>query len=223
MDGIKIGLDIYRNFDSKFEKQLTNTKTKRQIGVIFKLQKRILEAIDEDNNSVKVEIPSGEIPKNYDKMKENFINQLNKTGESDFYVQKIELDDSLSFIPVSQINEIRRNILSKLMNERLKNYPKQFQKKLINTNFPQKELDYRANIHNKTAKSFYEQCGCKVNEMSAESGSKATELMRTRHCLKFAFNMCKSPKKLFLTDEKGQKYPLEFDCKNCEMVIKRPD
>ena len=219
MDGIKIGLDIYRNFDSKFEKQLTNTKTKRQIGVIFKLQKRTLEAIDEDNNSVKTEIPSGEIPKNYDKMKENFINQLNKTGESNFYVQKIELDDSLSFIPVSQINEIRRNILSKLMNERLKNYPKQFQKPLSYVDFPQKELDYRANIHNKTAKSFYEQCGCKVNEMSAESGSKATELMRTKHCLKYAFNMCKSPKKLFLTDEKGQKYPLEFDCKNCEMIV----
>ena len=223
MNGIKVGLDIYRNFDSKFEKQLTNTKTKRQIGVIFKLQKRTLEAIDEDNNSVKIEIPSGETPNNPDKMKENFISQLNKTGESDFYVQKIELDDSLPFIPVSQINEIRRNILSKLMDERIKNYPKKYQKPLSYTEFPIKNLDYRANIHNKTAKIFYENCGCNVCEMSAESGSKATELMRTKHCLKYAFDMCKSSKKLFLIDEKGQKYPLEFDCKNCEMVIKHPD
>ena len=44
--------------------------------------------------------------------------------------------------------------------------------------------------------------------------------MRTKHCLKFAHNLCKSPKKLFLIDEKGKKYRLEFDCKNCEMVIK---
>ena len=33
--GIKKDLDVYRNFDSKFEKQLTNSKTKRQIGVKF--------------------------------------------------------------------------------------------------------------------------------------------------------------------------------------------
>ena len=155
-------------------------------------------------------------------MKENFRNQLNKTGESDFYVQKIELDDSLPFMPVSQINEIRRNILSELMDERIKNYPKKYQKPLSDVKFIKKELNYRANIHNKTAKSFYEKCGCTICEMSAESGSKATELMRTKHCLKYAFDMCKSPKKLFLIDEKGQKYPLEFDCKNCEMVIKRP-
>lgn len=219
-DNLKVGLDIYRNFDSKFDKQLSNTKTKRKIGVIFKLQKQTLEAIDEDNNLVKIEIPSGEVPKNSDKMKENFINQLNKTGESDFYVQKIELDDSLPFIQVSKINETRRNILSKLMEERIKNYPKKYQKPLSDTEFPIKNLDYRANIHNKTAKNFYENCGCNVCEMSAESGSKATELMRTKHCLKFAFGMCKSPKKLFLVDEKGQKYPLEFDCKNCEMIIK---
>jgi hypothetical protein len=55
--------------------------------------------------------------------------------------------------------------------------------------------------------------------MSAEAGTKPTELMRTKHCLKYAFNMCKSSKNLFLIDEKGVKYPLKFDCKNCEMVI----
>jgi len=59
--------------------------------------------------------------------------------------------------------------------------------------------------------------------MSAESTNNFNEreLMRTKHCLKFAHNLCKSPKKLFLIDEKGQKYKLEFDCKNCEMIISK--
>ena len=35
MDGIAVGLDVYRNFDSKFEKQLESSKIKRQIGVKF--------------------------------------------------------------------------------------------------------------------------------------------------------------------------------------------
>ena len=219
MSGIRTGIDIYRNFDSNFEKQLTNSKVKRRIGVRFKLVDGILYAEDEDKNSVQIKLPAGEIPKNHDKMKENFISQMNKTGESDFYAENIEINGELPFLPVSKINELRRNILSELMKERLKNYPRQFQKPLKIVKFPIKELDYRANVHNNCAKEFYEKCDSKVCQMSAESGSKANELMRTKHCLKFAFNMCKSPKKLYLIDEKGKKFPLLFDCKNCEMVI----
>ena len=122
-------------------------------------------------------------------------------------------------MPVSKINELRRNILDNLMIERLKNYQREVQKPLKLAAYPQNLVDYRANIHNKTAKEFYETCNCEVCEMSAESGSNPTELMRTKHCLKYAFNRCQSPEKLFLIDEKGVKYPLKFDCRHCEMVI----
>ena len=58
--------------------------------------------------------------------------------------------------------------------------------------------------------------------MAYESGqtkSNPIEFMHTKHCIKYALDMCKSPKKLFLIDEKGKKYPLKFDCKNCEMYV----
>lgn len=219
MDGIAVGLDVYRNFDSKFEKQLESSKIKRQIGVKFSFKNGILTVTDEDENSVNFTLDSCEKAKNPEKMKENFITQLKKTGDSDFYVEAIEISEEIPFMPISQINEIRRNILEKLMNERLKNYKRELQKPLKFSKFPKENLDYRANIHNQCAKEFYENCGCEVCEMSAESGAFPKELMRTKHCLKFAFNMCKSPKKLFLIDEKGKKYPLMFDCKNCEMVV----
>ena len=219
MDGIAVGLEVYRNFDSKFEKQLESSKIKRQIGVKFSFKNGILTVIDEDENSVNFTIDSCEKAKNPEKMKENFITQLKKTGDSDFYVEAIEISEEIPFMPISQINEIRRTILEKLMNERLKNYKRELQKPLKLSKFPKENLDYRANIHNQCAKEFYEKCGCEVCEMSAESGAFPKELMRTKHCLKFAFNMCKSPKKLFLIDEKGKKYPLMFDCKNCEMVV----
>ena len=219
MDGIAVGLEVYRNFDSKFEKQLESSKIKRQIGVKFSFKNGILTVIDEDENSVNFTIDSCEKAKNPEKMKENFITQLKKTGDSDFYVENIEILSEIPFMPISQINEIRRTILEKLMNERLKNYKRELQKPLKLSKFPKENLDYRANIHNQCAKEFYEKCGCEVCEMSAESGAFPKELMRTKHCLKFAFNMCKSPKRLFLIDEKGKKYPLMFDCKNCEMVV----
>ena len=219
MDGIAVGLEVYRNFDSKFEKQLESSKIKRQIGVKFYFKNGILTVTDEDENYVNFTLDSCEKAKNPEKMKENFITQLKKTGDSDFYVEAIEISEEIPFMPISQINEIRRTILEKLMNERLKNYKRELQKPLKLFKFPKENLDYRANIHNKCAKEFYENCGCEVCEMSAESGAFPTELMRTKHCLKFAFNMCKSPKKLFLIDEKGKKYPLMFDCKNCEMFV----
>lgn len=219
MEGIVVGLEVYRNFDSKFEKQLESSKIKRQIGVKFSFKNGILTVTDEDENSVNFTLDSCEKAKNPEKMKENFITQLKKTGDSDFYVEAIEISEEIPFMPISQINEIRRTILEKLMNERLKNYKRELQKPLKYVKFPKETLDYKANIHNQCAKEFYENCGCEVCEMSAESGALPKELMRTKHCLKFAFNMCKSPKKLFLIDEKGKKYPLMFDCKNCEMVV----
>lgn len=219
MDGIAVGIDVYRNFDSRFEKQLENSKIKRRIGVKFVCKNGVLNAQDEDGNFVVFVLPQGEMPKNPEKMRENFINQLKKTGESDFYTENTEIIGELPFMPVAKINEVRRKILSDLMNERLKNYKRDLQKPLKYAEFPKKELDYRANIHNSEAKCFYENSGCKVCEMSAESGAFPKELMRAKHCLKFAFNMCKSPEKLFLIDEKGKKYPLKFDCANCEMVI----
>ena len=220
MSGIKVGTEIFRNNDIQFEKQLTNSKIKRRIGVEINFRDNVITAIDDNKNSAEVEVGFSEIPKNHEKMKENFIKQMEKTGDSDFFARNVRICSDLPFIPVSEINELRRSLLEKLMEERLKNYKREFQKPLQYAEFPQKELDYRANIHNSQAKEFYEQCGSKVCEMSAESGSHPDELMRTKHCLKFAFDMCKSPKKLYLIDEKGKKYPLIFDCKNCEMVLR---
>ena len=220
MDNLKVGTVIYRNFDAKFEKQLTNSKTKRRLGVEFVFENNILTAIDEDKNSVEKIILSQEQPKNPEKMNSSFISQLNKTGESDFYVIDVKIKSNLPFMPVSEINNLRREILEDLIQKRLKNYKRELQQQMQYVEFPKKELDYRANIHNQEAKCFYENCGSKVSQMSYESTKpKCVELMRTKHCLKYAFDMCKSPTDLFLIDEKGKKYQLKFDCKNCEMVI----
>ena len=162
-----------------------------------------------------------EPPKNPEKIKENFITQLNKTGESDFYVTDIQINGELPFLPISEINNLRRQLLEELMEERLNNYDREVQKPLKYAKFPKAEMDYHSNVHNKEAKIFYEKCGCKITQKSYESTRpKNVELMRTKHCLKYAFDLCKSPDKLYLIDEKGKKYELLFDCKNCEMIIK---
>lgn len=227
MEGLKSGLLLYRNFDSSFEKALSISKTVRKIKVDFTLRDRKLTAKDEDNNVVFLDIPKGETPNNLEKFKSNITTQLSKTGDSDFYTGNISIEDeSIPFLPVSKINELRRQILSLLMDERLKNYKRIAQKHIKYAKFPEEKMDYRANVYNKKAMEFYQKCQCEVSEMALESQVKIPsniELMRTKHCLKFASGMCgKTCGKLYLQDVKGKKYPLGFDCKNCEMVVYSP-
>ena len=227
-----MGDEIYRNSDVEFEKQLS-LPVKRQIGVQVQVlpnpddeskQSVLLTLIDENNISIKLPI-EGEIANNPDKMKDTFVKQFSKTGESDFYIENIEIHSELPFLPVSKINQLRRQAFEVLMSERLKQYKREIQKPLKSTPFYKKEVDYRANVFNNQAVGFYSECDCKVLEPAMEEKlpKQQIELMRTKHCIKYALNMCKSPQKLILEDEHGQKYPLIFDCKNCEMVVMSPN
>ena len=215
------GSIIFRNFDAEFDKVLSNSKIKRRIGVSFEYLNNKLTVTDEDGNSVSADILSTEQAKNPEKMKENFISQLKKSGESLFYVENIKINGELPFMPVSEINNLRRDLFEKLIAKRLKNYKREIQKPLKYCPYVSDNTDYRVNIYNNEAEKFYEQCGCSVTERAFEglSDKSDKELMRTKHCLKYAFDMCKSPKSLYLIDDKGKKYKLKFDCKNCEMVV----
>lgn len=225
---IKIGTEIYRNIDSEFEKKLKNSKTCRKIGVDISFDLKKIQAIDEDNNSVEINYNFEELAQNSEKMKENIINQFKKSGDSDSTIGNVEIKtEKIPFLPVSKLNELRRELLEKLMQERLKNY----QKTLFKPHFSHSSqalnqpkvlmIDYKSNVLNKYAKEFYEKQGCEVKEMALESGIPKTgkKAMTTKHCLKYAFDMCKSSKKLYLVDEKGKRYELKFNCKDCEMEI----
>lgn len=227
MDGIRVGTEIYRNFDFEFEKTLKNSKTCRKIlaNIEFSLGK--IKITDEDNNGIEIEYNFEEFAQNEEKMCENIINQLKKSGESDFLIQNVVLKlKKPPFLPVSKLNELRRNLLEKLMMQRLKAYVPLKPATLDDLQqYPQQEIDYKGNVLNKNAKEFYEKHGCKVIEPAIEgiklSNSQKDDkcAMTTKHCLKYAFNMCKSPKNLYLIDEKGKRYRLKFDCSKCEMEI----
>ena len=218
---LKLNDKIYRNFDIEFEKTLTKP-VKRQIGVIAEITDGKIILTDEDGITISYPL-KGEKPDNPDKMKEIFIRQFSKTGNEDFYLENFDINSEIPFMPVSRVNELRRKLFQLLTDKRTENYNinKQKQKPLKYTKFYLDEVDYRANVHNKTAKDFYEKCGVKVLEPSLETKvpNRRIALMRCKHCIKYALNMCKSPKNLFLKDENNKLYPLEFNCKNCEMSV----
>lgn len=215
----KAGDKIYRNVDVEFEKQVAQ-KVKRQIGVNINITD-VITLVDEDGIKVSIPITGGEAAKNQEKMKETFVKQFSKTGESDFYIEDIKIASELPFMPVSRINELRRSAFDKLMQKRLDEYKREEHKNHVYCPYYKSQIDYRGNVHNLSAKDFYKKCGAEVCEMSLETEfpKHPVELMRTKHCIKYALGMCKSPEKLVLRDEYGKVYPLKFDCKKCEMSV----
>lgn len=219
---VKTGDKLYRNFDPEFEKAVSQA-VKRQIGVNIEINDNIT-ITDEDGVTITKSLPYGEKANNPEKIKETFIKQFNKTGEGDFYISDIKITTELPFLPVSNINKLRRELFEELMAKRIEVYNsniKETQKPLKYAEYFLKEIDYRANIHNKYAKAFYEKCGVKVLEPSLETQEPKRQitLMRCKHCIKYALGMCKSPENLILRDAYNNIYPLKFDCKNCEMSV----
>ena len=232
LSGIEAGTIIYRNLDFEFEKKLKNSTAKRKIEakICIKNENKniIFEIEDQNSNKTQIELENSfEIAQNEQKMLENIQNQFKKTAESEFLISEININlTQIPFMPVSKLNEIRRELIEKLSTKRLEAYDFK-RSKIEKTDHPyiKEELDFSSNIMNEKAKEFYQRHHAETTEMALETGLSALnkKIMTTKHCLLYGLDKCKkkhkTPEKLFLVDEKGRKYRLNFDCKNCKMEI----
>ena len=191
--------------DADFYKKLSSTSIERRIGVKFMVYSDRIIAEDEDFNRVEVQINSSELSKNVEILLQNYSKQLSKTGESEFYCTGVDfIDSDIKFLPISMINNLRRTLLQNLIIKRIQNYSILPQKPIKYAKFPYSKIDYKGNVFNSEAKDFYSNCNCKVCEDAVELKkvvSSGIELMRTKHCLRYALNLCsktcKYNKKLF--------------------------
>lgn len=228
------GAFIYRNHDHKFIKMLESYVPLRKIEVNFEIKfdekELAVKAVDENNNTVTEYYPNNfEIAKDQQKAFDNIKKQFSKLGETSFIVGNVEIIADIGiFIPISELNKIRRTVIEKL--EALRNISYQNQTVQIEKNdfpFPEQQVDYRANIMNKYAKAFYIRHGAEITEMAAETGTnlKEKQIMETKHCLRYRFSLCpkhhdaENNDDLILIDEKQRNYLLKFDCSNCTMKM----
>ena len=226
---------IYRNLDHEFLKTLKNSKIERKIGVNLYLSQEnedlIFVAIDEEGAKVQISLKNNfDTAQNKEKALETLEKQLLKLGETDFYADSIEINlKEAYFIPVKEINEIRRQLINKLEEERSELHQQQ-KIKIEKNNFPypDKKLDYSGNVLNKHAEEFYKRHCVEEIQSAAESGLDMTgkKVMTTKYCLKHQFNICPKvnlqsdhSEPLYLIDENKHQYELKFNCAKCEMEI----
>ena len=97
------------------------------------------------------------------------------------------------FIPLSILNEWRKNIIKKLSEIRTKNYPKiSVEHKKTSHLYHERKLDYNYNVSNSMSKSFYERHGAEVvdDAFEMQKNTKNRKVMTTKHCLKYFLGAC---------------------------------
>ncbi len=236
MSGITKGTMVYRNHDHQFISHLLKADIKRRISVSFSVRcednSMYVSIVDENGVSVTgiYEVPH-EPAKNIQSVISSIEKQFSKLGDTEFICKNLEIDtQKLFFIPVGRLNAIRRDVICKLQLERQRRYVRQ-EYHIVKNNVPyvSKMLTFEANVLNSKAEAFYRRHGVEKIEPAAESGIDMHDrkIMTTKLCLKYELGLClKDPKNqtsleepLYLVDEKGKRYKLNFNCDVCVMEI----
>jgi len=238
MKPIVVGTVIYRNSDAEFIKMVEQEKSAvRKIGVSLHFTETShgfsLKATDEDGHVAEVSIEEEKsLARSQESVIPNIKKNLVKTGNTVFIVEDIlvELNDEW-FLPVSKVNELRREVLDKLMEVRIVQYQRKEHKiKKTDHPYPVRELDFTYNVSNQLARNFYHRHGVKEIEKAFELqwDPGKSRVMTTKYCVKYELGKCARfqratmGKKVVepLTLKHGEiEYKLKFNCKPCEMEI----
>lgn len=234
---IRPGTQIYRNYDHAFSKLLSTVDQCRLVEVEMRFGEH------PEGFQLEVFTPDGvykaeallhtqhELARNADQARATLLAQLKKTGNTCFSVIGIELGCSNDyFIPIPQINQLRREALDALWQLLGSNY--QRASRTIEKNsvpYPQTRLDYTANISNSLAALFYKRHGVEQTGQAFELSppTEGSVLMTTKHCIRYAMGQCPHHQKnaggvvqpAYLSYQ-GHTFRLDFDCTACRMLIR---
>ncbi|WP_086360171.1 MULTISPECIES: U32 family peptidase [unclassified Gilliamella] len=237
---LKLPYQINRNLDHNWQQALLKESSSRRIGVAFELinQSNVVQLIatSEEGCSVKIAIKGEfELAEQSDKALKNIKDSLSKLGQTIYYLTDLNVNlTEIFFIPSSQLNQLRRDIIDKLTLERLTHYQRKLRKPQAEPVpiYPEEQLSFLANIYNHKAREFYAQHGVKLIESAFEAHEVKDDapLMITKHCLRFAFNLCPKQAKgiqgvktkvtpMKLVQNNNEELILKFNCKACEMQV----
>lgn len=225
---------LYRNFDQQFEKLLSKPSAERKIGVDILFEENgigfTVEMKDEGGYRIAV---VRSFPKELAKFNqtENIKSQLSRLGNTPFEVKEISISMKQDwFMPSSILAEMRREAVGKLLAAHRICYQRELSKrnkKAEGNPYPLHRLTYLGNVSNSLSRTFYHDHGVGEIDAAFELNPLDNEpLMFSKHCLKYSMGWCpnhqkgKSPyKEPYYLQYKDTRLLLQFDCKNCRMLV----
>lgn len=230
---------LNRNLDHLWQQALLKTSSERRIGVELTLsadaQGLWLQARSEEGVVANGRLEGTfEIANQADKALQSLKDGLAKLGQTIYVATAVTVDlPQIYFIPNAQLNQLRRDVIASLTEARLNQYERAERKPVSSPPpvYPETHLTFLANVYNHKAREFYQQFGVELIDAAYEAHQEKEDapVMITKHCLRFAFNLCPkqakgvqgvksraTPMQLVHNDEV---LTLKFDCKPCEMQV----
>lgn len=242
--GIKPQMMLRRNRDMRWVRQLEKPSATRLIPITMQVwldqsePKIHVSVCDSHQHEVHLQWTwSLATPATQpDRVKSTIRESLTKWGATQYQVTECTIHGEAQwFIPVSQLNIWRRQMIEALNQVREQTYIRHLRHPEAQplTQYPENHLTYLANVFNHKANDFYRKHGVQWIDAAYESHEEKGEvsLMITKHCVRFSMSLCPKQAK-GVTGVQGQvraepmalvngkeKLTLRFDCKACEMHV----
>ena len=229
---------LFRNYDQEFERLLSRPSAERRIPVTMRLYEIpfgfALTLADAQGRNATVTLTCDKEPARTEQ-RAGIETGLAKLGGTILVAERVDIDFTANwFIPSSVVADMRRRAVEayervcKLKNEKSK-LKISSAASTPQSNISGAKLSYLANIANRRAEDFYRAHGAvQVSSAFELNAPKRAALMFCRHCLRYAMGWCprnggvKSPYRepYTLVSADGRRFALEFDCKQCIMMVK---
>ena len=229
---------LNRNLDHNWQQALLKTSSERRIAVDIELsgwQEQLVLTLTSEDGVTVTHTLDGEFAtaNNAEKALSQLHDGVAKLGQTLYYARNVDvmLPEAL-FVPNSQLNQLRRETVDLLDRARLNAYVRGSRKAVASPApvYPESHLSFLANVYNHKAREFYHRYGVQLIDAAYEAHEEKGDVpvMITKHCLRFAFNLCPKQAKGSIKSWKAtpmqlingeEVLTLKFDCRPCEMHV----
>ena len=228
--GLSAGTPLFRNHNTAFEQAVLRPSQPRTLALRIRIEDTDegfrLTATDEMGRKTSHTV-SAEHQLALKPQTDRIVAELSRTGGTGYEVTEVETVFSQDlFIPASLLSQWRRDLIGELQKCEIKETPSSHAR-VESTKYKPQNFAFTENIANSLAQQFYKSHGAQQTapafEIAEPEGPAA--LMTCKHCIKYSLGLCvnkvnKSKKMdLYLVLPDGRRFPLEFDCRRCEMRV----
>ena len=205
----KVGTSLYRNLDNEF---LRSLRAERKIPIVIRFE-AIAEGYRLTIGDYSATFVAEHQPAtNPQRALQTIVQQLSKLGDTDFVAKDVQVfaneqpcsDTFPYFIPTSQLNQWRREVINK--------------PSTVNA-----QLSYTSSASDRSSVCEIRTVNCQLPTVNCQL---PTALMTCKYCILYELGHCRKINPManeprYLRLQNGTRLSLEFDCKNCEMRISK--
>ena len=231
MEGIRAGMEVYRNYDHRFTQAVERSRTRRAVeakcGLMLSADGISVTYTDEEGLSVSVARSMAlDGSKSVDKMRAVAEEQMAKSGDSIFRVVSVDVKGAEWFATAKMLAEVRREALSMLAAKRMtRTMEHDIRTDSGEARFPVQRLGAEYNVVNSLSRRFYLKHGVEhiVDGLDLWATTLGERVMESSYCIRREIGEClkkgtKLRERLYI--EHGRhRYRLDFDCAKCRMSL----